>query len=167
MNEIIKCIYECLNDDGKFLKDFSEVFYNEKEDNIFNQFKNEIDKKINEINVIITVVKEKKKILEINIQNLKIKQSKEKISEEGMNYIKALESNINLFLNQYGSLLKGFDFYNNLENKINQLISKITLILRNRIEEKNELIKALTGDTYQTFIQKDEYLKKLHLSYSI
>ena len=106
-------------------------------------------------------------MLLINIQNLKIKQSKEKISEEGMNYIKALESNINLFLNQYGSLLKGFDFYNNLENKINQLISKITLILRNRIEEKNELIKALTGNTYQTFIQKDEYLKKLHLSYSI
>ena len=167
INEIIKCIYECLNDDCQFLKDFTEVFYNEKEDKIFNQFKNEIDKKINEINVIINVVKEKKKILEINIQNLKIKQSKEKISEEGMNYIKALESNINLFLNQYGSLLKGFDFYNNLENKINQLISKITLILRNRIEEKNELIKALTGDTYQTFIQKDEYLKKLHLSYSI
>ena len=158
LNEIINCIYEYLNNDNKLLYIFSEIYFHQKENNIFNNFKIEIDDKIREIGFIVNIINEKKSILEYNINLLKNDTNNNIKIQEGLNYINSLESISNLYLNKYESLRNGLNFYFQIETKINDLIVSTNKFIEERENNKRNFVFFQTNKTYEEYM-KDVFSK--------
>ena len=158
LNEIINCINEYLNDDNRLLYSFSDIYFHQKENNIFNNFTKEIDDKISEIEFIFNIINEKKNILEYNINLLKNDTNNNIKIQEGLNYINSLESISNLYLNKYESLRNGLNFYFQIETKINDLIVATNKFIEERENNKRNFVFFQTNKTYEEYM-KDVFSK--------
>ena len=160
LNDIINNIYEYLNDDNTLLYLFSEIYFHQKENNICDNFKKDIDDKISEIEFLVKIINEKKNILEYNINLLKNDININNKIQEGINYIRSLESISNIFLNKYESLRNGLNFYFQLEAKINELIIATNKFIEERDNNKRSFVSYKTSKTYE------EYMREINFNYN-
>ena len=102
----------------------------------------------------------KKNILEYNINLLKNDININNKIQEGINYIRSLESISNIFLNKYESLRNGLNFYFQLEAKINELIIATNKFIEERDNNKRSFVSYKTSKTYE------EYMREINFNYN-
>ena len=156
--KIINPIYEELNDDGIIIPSFIEVLGKKTtEDAVYNKYKEDYDNKFVDLKNLTEKVKKQKNDINNLVQkigpNLNDGGNNSGISDEAKNYFKEIDQKANLFMNMYEKVKKGENYYNGLQQKIEEIIRSSNKWMISRNEEKNVLIEAINkGPKKGTYI---------------
>ena len=146
---IIKPIYNELNDDSNIVGQFIEVLAKKTtEQAIFDKYKEEYQNKLEGLKTLNEEIKKQKdivnQVLQKNFQKIREKP-KPQVSPEAMEFFNALDQNANMFMNKYEKIKKGDNYYNEIYHKISALIQNGTDWMIKRCDEKNIMLSAIQG----------------------
>ena len=143
---VIRPIYNELNDDSKIVGEFIDVLAKKTtEQAIYDKYKEVYEAKFNELKPLSDDVKQYKEtvneIVQKNSQKIRDKP-KQDISNEAMEFFRMVDQYCNLFMNKYEKVKKGDKYYNDLYQKITQLIKSGNDWMIKRSEEKNAILST-------------------------
>ena len=147
--EIIKPIFAQLNEDSLLIEVFMDVLHKKTtEQDIYERKKQEFLAKFTELEKISEEVKKEEEVI-----NELIQKNSEKIMpkpneyEENriMEYFRELDQLTNMFMAKHERIMKGDNYYNDLKTKVDKLIKCGNDWMIKRSDEKNALIKSLSG----------------------
>ena len=146
---IIRPIYNELNDDSIIVGQFIDVLAKKTtEQAIYEKYKEEYEKKIAALKPISDQVKSQKELvnqtLQKNSQKIRDKP-KPVISNETKEYFNTLDQYANMFMKKYDKVRKGDKYYNDLYEKISNLIQSGNDWMIKRSDEKNVILGTITG----------------------
>ena len=149
-NNIIKHIYNVLNDDSNIVDQFVGVLDKKTTENaIYEKYKEDYEKKIAELKTVNDeLVKQEevvKTIYEKNIKKIREKP-KQKIGPENQQFFNNLDQCANMFLKKFEKIKKGDNYYNDIYDKVCYLVKTGTDWMIKRSDEKNVLLSAITKD---------------------
>lgn len=146
IEEVIKCIFDYING-PKIQKQFVDI-YNTKqnETNVIQHNKKEITIKFDELKALSKevnqleeeILKKKEAFDKVQVKdNVSVANQKEKYKND-------LLVDTTLYNKKYLALLKGLNYYTDLENKINLIVNQAHHFVTKRNEEKENLINYIT-----------------------
>jgi len=143
---VIRPIYNELNDDSKIVGEFIDVLAKKTtEQAIYDKYKEVYEAKFNELKPLSDDVKQYKEtvneIVQRNSQKIRDKP-KQDISNEAMEFFRMVDQYCNLFMNKYEKVKKGDKYYNDLYQKITQLIKSGNDWMIKRSDEKNAILST-------------------------
>ena len=149
-NNIIKHIYNVLNDDSNIVDQFVGVLDKKTTENaIYEKYKEDYEKKIAELKTandeLIKQEEVVKRIYEKNIKTIREKP-KQKIGPENQQFFNNLDQCANMFLKKFEKIKKGDNYYNDIYDKVCYLVKTGTDWMIKRSDEKNVLLSAITKD---------------------
>ena len=144
---IIRPIYNELNDDSNIVGQFIEVLAKKTTENaIFEKYKEEYLNKLDGLKSLDTEIKSQKDVvnqtLQKNMQKIRDKP-KPPLSNEAIEFFNYLDQYANLFMNKYGKIKKGDNYYNDIYQKISSLIKAGEEWIAKRGEEKNVILGTI------------------------
>ena len=146
---IIRPIYNELNDDSIIVGQFIDVLAKKTtEQAIYEKYKEEYEKKIAALKPISDQVKSQKELVNQTLQKngQKIRDKpKPVISNETKEYFNTLDQYANMFMKKYDKVRKGDKYYNDLYEKISNLIQSGNDWMIKRSDEKNVILGTITG----------------------
>ena len=147
---IIRPIFSQLNDDSIIITQFMEVLAKQTtEQIIFERSKNSFQSKLNELKTVSEEVKKQEevinKIVKKNIEKIMQKSNDNKSEDKKMQYYANLYQLCNLFLNKYDKIMKGDNYYNEMKDKIDNLIKCANDWMIKRSNEKNSMINNMNN----------------------
>ena len=148
---IMRPIFNQINDDSKIIIQFMEVLAKQStEQIIFERNKDSFQKKFNELkNITEEVKKQESAVNEIIGKNWdKISNNKDKgknNENKEMEYYAKLYQLSNMFLNELEKVKKGDNYYNDMKNKIDNLMKYSNEWMIKRSNEKNMMLKNLNN----------------------
>ena len=146
---IIKPIFAELNDDSIIVGHFIEVLAKKTtEQAIYDKFKELYEQKFNELKPLSDAVIQQKdavnEVVQRNSQKIRDKP-KQNISNEAMNYFRTLDESANMFMKKYEKIKKGDNYYNDLYQKVSNLIKAGNDWMIKRSDEKNAILSTIKG----------------------
>jgi hypothetical protein len=150
---IIKPIFAELNDDSAIVGYFIEVLAKKTtEQAIYERFKETYETKLNDLKKLSEEVKSQKDVVNNVVQRdseaIRAKQQPN-IHNEAMDYFRMLDQYANMYLNKYEKLMKGDKYYNDLYQKITNLVKLGNDWMIKRSNEKNVLLSTFGGPNRQ------------------
>ena len=147
---IINKIFSELNDDSLIVSSFVEVLVSKTtEQAIFEKNKENYENKFTELKTLSEQVQNQKKTITNSCQKIYkniANEQKMNINEDAMNYFRQLDQSANMFMSRFDKVKKGDNYYNNLKQKVDDLIKKCNDWMINRNDEKNALISTISGN---------------------
>ena len=112
---------------------------------IFERNKNAFQSKFNELKNISEEVKKQKEVINEVVQknNEKIKPKENNNNSKAMSYFANLYQSNNIFMDKYEKVMKGDKYYNDIKDKIDQLIKYSNDLMIQRSNEKNNMLKNM------------------------
>ena len=146
---IIKPIFNDLNDDSVIVGDFIEVL-NKKttEQAIYEKYKEIYEGKFKDLKTISDQIKQQEEVVNNVVQknSAKIREKPQpNINNEAMNYFRMLDQYANMFMTKYEKLMKGDKYYNGLYEKITHLCKLGNDWMIKRSDEKNAILSTISG----------------------
>ena len=146
---IINPIFSELNDDSLIVGQFIEVLAKKTtEQAIYEKFKEIYQQKFTQLQPLSEDVKRQKdvvnEVVQRNSQKIRDKP-RQNISNEAMDYFRTLDQYANLFMKKYEKIRKGDAYYNNLYEKITQLLKSGNDWMIKRSDEKNAILSTIKG----------------------
>ena len=146
---IIKPIFNDLNDDSQIVGQFIEVLAKKTtEQAIYEKFKEIYEKKFVELKPISDQIKQQKdavdQLVQKNSQKIRDKP-KQNISNEAMEFFRTLDQYANMYMNKYEKVKKGDKYYNDLYQKVSNLLKTGEDWMIKRSEEKNAILSTIKG----------------------
>ena len=151
---IIKPIFIRINDDSILITQLMEVLAQKTtEQIIFERNKNVFQSKFNELKTITEEVKKQKEVINEVVQKNyeKIKPKENNNNSKAMNYFANLYQTSNIFMDKYEKLMKGDKYYNDMKDKIDQLIKYSNDWMIQRSNEKNNMLKNMNNMSRSTW----------------
>ena len=146
---IIKPIFNDLNDDSQIVGQFIEVLAKKTtEQAIYEKFKEIYEKKFVELKPISDQIKQQKDVVDQLVQknSQKIRDKpKQNISNEAMEFFRTLDQYANMYMNKYEKVKKGDKYYNDLYQKVSNLLKTGEDWMIKRSEEKNAILSTIKG----------------------
>ena len=147
--QIINPIFAELNDDSNIVGQFVEVLAKKTtEQAIYEKFKEIYEQKFNELKPLSDEVKKQEQvvneIVQKNSQKIRDKP-KQNISNEAMEYFRNLDQYANMFMKKYEKVKKGDTYYNDLYQKVSQLLKSGNDWMIKRSDEKNAILSTIKG----------------------
>ena len=147
--QIINPIFSELNDDSNIVGQFVEVLAKKTtEQAIYEKFKEIYEQKFNELKPLSDEVKKQEQvvneIVQKNSQKIRDKP-KQNISNEAMEYFRNLDQYANMFMKKYEKVKKGDAYYNDLYQKVSQLLKSGNDWMIKRSDEKNAILSTIKG----------------------
>ena len=146
---IIKPIFNNLNDDSQIVGQFIEVLAKKTtEQAIFDKFKEIYEQKFVELKPISDQVRQQKDVVDQLVQknSQKIRDKpKQNISNEAMEFFRTLDQYANMYMNKYEKVKKGDKYYNDLYQKVSNLLKTGEDWMIKRSEEKNAILSTIKG----------------------
>ena len=147
--QIINPIFSELNDDSNIVGQFVEVLAKKTtEQAIYEKFKEIYEQKFNELKPLSEEVKKQEQvvneIVQKNSQKIRDKP-KQNISNEAMEYFRNLDQYANMFMKKYEKVKKGDAYYNDLYQKVSQLLKSGNDWMIKRSDEKNAILSTIKG----------------------
>jgi hypothetical protein len=146
---IIKPIFNELNDDSHIVGQFIEVLAKKTtEQAIYDKFKEIYEQKFVELKPISDQIRQQKDVVDQLVQknSQKIRDKpKQAISNEAMEFFRTLDQYANMYMNKYEKVRKGDKYYNDLYQKISQLLKTADDWMIKRSEEKNAILSTIKG----------------------
>ena len=145
--ELINPIYEILNNDEVIIPLFVDVLERKTtEDAVYKKFIDENEPKIAKLKEITQEVKNQKNEISTLVQKYGQKiygNNGYGISEEAKKYFHDIEEKVKSFMHINEKIQKGESYYNNLYQKIDEVIKASNKWMISRNEEKKALIDAI------------------------
>ena len=146
---IIRPIFNELNDDSIIVGQFIDVLAKKTtEQAIFDKYKEEYEKKFNNLKPISDEIKKQKEIVNQTVQkNSQAIRNKQKpqISNETLEFFNRLDQYANMYMNKHEKIQKGDKYYNDIYEKISALIKGGTDWMIKRSDEKNVILSTIKG----------------------
>ena len=147
--KIIRNIYSTLNEDSTLVSSFIEVVNNQitaekvLEDNKpkFQPLFEELQKLSSEVHEKVIQLRNMCNALE---KNPEVENKKQLLNEQIDAFMNNLQTYINMYNAKFEQLQKGVGYYNNLQNKIHEMLNSVYRYLNKRNEEKIYLIQIIT-----------------------
>ena len=147
--KIIRNIYSTLNEDSTLVSSFIEVINNQitaekvLEDNKpkFQPLFEELQKLSSEVHEKVIQLRNMCNALE---KNPEVENKKQLLNEQIDAFMNNLQTYINMYNAKFEQLQKGVGYYNNLQNKIHEMLNSVYRYLNKRNEEKIYLIQIIT-----------------------
>ena len=153
--EIIKPIFEQINNDSIMIGAFMDVLTNKStEQAIYEKNKLEYEAKFGELKKLSEEVKkQEEKITELVTKNSEKVMEKidENLEYKIMDYFRNLDELSNMFMAKYEKIMKGDNYYNELNVKIDKLVKYGNDWMIKRSDEKNALFKSF-GNMYNSMM---------------
>ena len=147
--QIINPIFSELNDDTVIVGQFIEVLAKKTtEQAIYDKFKEIYSQKFNELKPLSDEVKKQKQVVTDIVQknSEKIMQKpKQNYSNEQVEYFKNLDNSANMFMKKYEKIKKGDSYYNDIYQKVSQLLKTGNEWMIKRSDEKNAILSTIKG----------------------
>jgi len=147
--QIINPIFSELNDDTVIVGQFIEVLAKKTtEQAIYDKFKEIYSQKFNELKPLSDEVKKQKQVVTDIVQknSEKIMQKpKQNYSNEQMEYFRNLDNSANMFMKKYEKIKKGDSYYNDIYQKVSQLLKTGNEWMIKRSDEKNAILSTIKG----------------------
>ena len=147
--QIINPIFSELNDDTVIVGQFIEVLAKKTtEQAIYDKFKEIYSQKFNELKPLSDEVKKQKQVVTDVVQknSEKIMQKpKQNYSNEQVEYFKNLDNSANMFMKKYEKIKKGDSYYNDIYQKVSQLLKTGNDWMIKRSDEKNAILSTIKG----------------------
>ena len=144
--EIIKPIFEQINNDSIMIGAFMDVLTNKStEQAIYEKNKLEYEAKFGELKKLSEEVKkQEEKITELVTKNSEkvLEKIDENLENKIMDYFRNLDELSNMFMAKYEKVMKGDNYYNELKVKIDKLVKYGNEWMIKRSDEKNALFKS-------------------------
>ena len=142
-------IFNQVNDDSVIIMQFMEVLAKRStEQIIFERNKDNLQKKFNELKSVSDEVKKQEEAINEIIhkhQDKIMTKDKEKNNENKvMQYFSNLYQLSNMFLNEFEKIKKGDNYYNEMKNKIDNLMKYSNDWMIKRSNEKNNMLRNLS-----------------------
>ena len=149
--QIINPIFSELNDDTVIVGQFIEVLAKKTtEQAIYDKFKEIYSQKFNELKPLSDEVKKQKQVVTDIVQknSEKIMQKpKQNYSNEQVEYFKNLDNSANMFMKKYEKIKKGDNYYNDIYQKVSQLLKTGNDWMIKRSDEKNAILSTIKGSS--------------------
>jgi programmed cell death 6-interacting protein len=144
--EVINKIFQTLNEDNvipQFLKVLQKKI---TEKQVFTDSKVKYDEMFKELETISNEIKKiKSTIIAKNDAFIKVKTNSFKTPEENEKFFKDLENYVQQYNQRLVNLNQGMNFYNEFNNRLNEINIHVTDYLMARDIEKNDLIKQINS----------------------
>ena len=146
---IIRPIFNELNDDSNIVGQFIEVLAKKTTElAIFEKYKEEYQKKLDELKSLDAEIKNQKnvvnQILQKNSQKIRDKP-KPSISNEAAEFFNTLDQYANMYMKKYEKIKKGDNYYNDIYQKVSALIKAGEDWMIKRSDEKNVILGTIKG----------------------
>jgi hypothetical protein len=144
--EVINKIFQTLNEDNVIPQFLKVLQKKTTEKGVFAENKSKYDDMFKELEVSSNEIKNiKKAIASKNDAFTKVKANSFKTPEENEKFFKDLENYVQGYSQRMVNLNQGINFYNEFDNRLNEVNIHVTDFLMARDMEKNELIKQINS----------------------
>lgn len=165
----------------KIMEVINKIFANLNDDNVVPQFIKVLQKKTTEKAILeenkekyksffseLEVLTSDIKVMKLSIQAknevfIRVKNNTFKPNEDNEKFFKDLENHVQTYNQRLVNLNQGMNFYNEFQNRLNDINTHVTDYLLARDIEKNELIKTITGGNQQVRTQPQNTNQSIYL----